>query len=53
MTNKLLAEERHALLDKNIALREIMGQIKDEVNQVKQNVQSNIDKLIMPIIKTI
>jgi PAS domain S-box-containing protein len=48
--NELLAQERHALLDKNIALKEILGQIKDEANQVKQNVQANIDKLIMPIV---
>jgi len=49
-TNELLAQERHALLDKNIALKEVLGQIKDEVNQVKQNMQSNIDKLILPIL---
>gem|GEM_PF-2412923 len=49
-SNELLAQERHALLDKNIALKEVLGQIKDETNQVKQNVQSNIDKLILPIL---
>jgi DNA-binding NarL/FixJ family response regulator len=49
-TNELLAQERHALLDKNIALKEILTQIKDDANQVKQNVQANIDKLIMPIV---
>jgi PAS domain S-box-containing protein len=49
-TNELLAQERHALLDKNIALKEVLGQSKDEANQVKQNVQSNIDKLILPIL---
>ena len=48
--NKLLAEKHQALVDKNIALKEILGQIKDEANQVKQNVQSNIDKLILPIL---
>ncbi|MCX6831751.1 MAG: PAS domain S-box protein [candidate division Zixibacteria bacterium] len=48
--NELLAQERHALLDKNIALKEILGQSKDEADQVKQNVQSNIDKLILPIL---
>jgi PAS domain S-box-containing protein len=49
-TNELLAQERHALLDKNIALKEILGQSKDEADQVKRNVQSNIDKLILPIL---
>jgi PAS domain S-box-containing protein len=48
--NELLAQERHALLDKNIALKEILTQFKDDANQVKQNVQANIDKLIMPIV---
>ena len=48
--NELLAQERHALLDKNIALKEILGQSKDEANQIKQNMQSNIDKLILPIL---
>jgi PAS domain S-box-containing protein len=49
-TNELLEQERHALLDKNIALKEILGQSKDEADQVKRNVQSNIDKLILPIL---
>lgn len=49
-TNELLARERHALLDKNIALKEILGQSKDEANQVRLSMQSNIDKLILPIL---
>jgi DNA-binding CsgD family transcriptional regulator len=49
--NEQLEEDRRALLDKNVALREVLSQIKDEVNQVRQNMQSNIEKLIMPILR--
>jgi DNA-binding CsgD family transcriptional regulator len=48
--NEQLEADRHALVDKNVALREVLSQIKDEVNLVRQNMQSNIDKLIMPIL---
>ena len=49
--NEQLDADRLALVDKNVALREVLSQIKDEVNQVRQNMQSNIDKLIMPILR--
>jgi hypothetical protein len=49
--NESLREERKALVEKNIALRVISDQIKDEVNQVKQNLQSNIDMVVMPVLR--
>jgi PAS domain S-box-containing protein len=48
--NESLALERHALLDKNTTLKEVLAQIKDEADQVKRNVQSNIDRFILPIL---
>jgi PAS domain S-box-containing protein len=49
-TNEQLVNERHALTEANIALKVVLEQIKQEVNQVRQSQQANIDKLILPII---
>ncbi|TFH65206.1 MAG: PAS domain S-box protein, partial [Candidatus Zixiibacteriota bacterium] len=49
-TNELLVQEHQALNEKNIALKEVLSQINDEVDQVKQNLRSNVDKFILPIL---
>ena len=46
--NELLEHERKALVEKNIALRELMNQIKEDSSRVNQNIQSNIDRLVVP-----
>ncbi len=45
-----LERDSQALKEKNITLKEVLTQIQDEVDQVKQNIQSNISKLVIPVL---
>ena len=45
-----LEAERLALREKNVALREILGLIEEEKNQIVRQVQSNIDRIAMPLL---
>lgn len=49
-TTEQLEIEREALERKNIALREILGQIEAEKNTLKQQVTTNVEQAILPII---
>jgi len=40
-----------ALEQKNIALREIIAQIEVEKNKIKEDILSNVDEILMPILK--
>jgi len=46
-----LKEQNQLLEEKNIALREVMTQIKEEKDRLTKQVQSNFDKLAFPIIE--
>ncbi|MDP6923645.1 MAG: PAS domain-containing protein [Candidatus Scalindua sp.] len=48
---KILQEQKEALEQKNIALNEILGQIEIEKKQIKDNVISNVENLLLPIIQ--
>ena len=52
-TNRQLDAEREALREKNIALREVLSQIEDEKKQLQRQVQSNVDRILMPIIQSL
>ena len=45
-----LNKQKTALERKNIALREVIGQIEFEKNKIKGNILSNVDELIMPLL---
>jgi PAS domain S-box-containing protein len=49
-TTQQLEIEREALERKNVALREILGQIETEKNTLKRQVTSNVEQAIIPII---
>ncbi len=48
---KILHEQKEALEQKNIALSEILGQIEIEKKQIKDNVITNAENLLLPIIQ--
>ncbi|MBN1211003.1 MAG: PAS domain-containing protein [candidate division Zixibacteria bacterium] len=48
-----LKEERSALHEKNIALREILGHIEEEKLQISRQMKANIERVVMPVIKTL
>ena len=45
--------QKTAVEQKNIALREIIGQIEVEKNNIKEDVSNNVNELIIPIIKNL
>ncbi|MBK7091752.1 MAG: PAS domain S-box protein [bacterium] len=49
--NERLRLEHLELKDKNIALKVILSQIQQEANEVKSHVNSNVEKLIIPVIE--
>ena len=48
---EMLQEQKKALVQKNIALSEILGQIELEKKQIKDNVLANAENLLLPIIQ--
>lgn len=48
-----LRKQKEALEQKNIALREIIGQVEIEKNMIKDNVRASIDKMLIPIAEKI
>jgi DNA-binding CsgD family transcriptional regulator len=46
-----LSIEREALEAKNIALREVLGQIEDEKKALKLQIAANVDRVIIPAIQ--
>jgi PAS domain S-box-containing protein len=48
-----LEEERKRLIDTNIALREVLGQIDAEKKETKRRIQASIDRLVLPILHTL
>ncbi|GAI32388.1 unnamed protein product, partial [marine sediment metagenome] len=52
-TNEELRVEREALRQKNIALQEILNQIEAGKRQMASQIQSNVDRIILPILDTL
>jgi PAS domain S-box-containing protein len=46
-----LEKQKSSLEDKNVALREVIGQIELEKCKIKENISSNIEELIIPILR--
>jgi PAS domain S-box-containing protein len=51
--NDRLEVEQTALREKNVALKELMNQIDSEKNLIKMQIQSNIDRIAIPILRTL
>ncbi|MBN1212627.1 MAG: PAS domain S-box protein [candidate division Zixibacteria bacterium] len=47
---KKLEEDQQALTEKNVALREVLNQIEDEKKQIQSQIQSNVEKILLPMI---
>ena len=47
---KDLEAERQALRNKNIALREVLGRIQEEKEEIGARIQANVDNIIMPVL---
>jgi PAS domain S-box-containing protein len=53
LVNERLEAEQNALTEKNIALKEVLSQIESEKTQIRQQMQANADKIILPLVRTI
>ena len=49
--NEKLAAEQDTLTKKNIALKEVLAQIDHEKRQTATQIQSNVDRIVMPLLK--
>ena len=49
-TNKQLIVERKALQETNAALRTVLTRIEEEKKSIYKNIQSNVEKILMPIL---
>jgi len=49
-TNKQLTVERQALQETNAALRTVLTRIEEEKQNIYKNMQSNVEKILMPIL---
>lgn len=49
-TNKQLVLERKALQDANVALRSVLSRIEEEKKEIYKDLQSNVDKILIPIL---
>ncbi len=45
--------ERKALEAKNIALKEVLGQIEQEKRQMADNIQRNVDRIVLPLVQSL
>ena len=51
--NKQLTLERKALQETNAALRAVLARIEEEKKDTQKNIQSNIEKILMPILNAL
>jgi len=49
-TNQQLRVERQALQEANTALRSVLARIEEEKRDIKRQIQSNVEKVLMPMI---
>ena len=52
-TNKQLTVERTALQETNTALRAVLARSEEEKQEIYKNVQSNVEKVLMPILNAL
>lgn len=52
-TNQQLRSDQKTLRDKNIALRELLGQIDREKEVIERHIQANIDNVVTPIVRAL
>jgi PAS domain S-box-containing protein len=52
-TNAKLEAEQAALTEKNIALKEVLAQIEGEKDNIRKHLQTNVDRVLMPVIRTL
>ena len=50
---KKLSEQNIQLQEKNIALRQVMEQVSAEKEQMKHNIQANVDQLLLPLLENV
>ena len=48
--NRQLALEREALQESNTALRTVLARIEQEKQEIRQDIKTNVDKILMPIL---
>ncbi len=51
--NEALEVERELLNQKNIAMREVLDQIEEGKKQMASDIQSNINRIVLPILKSL
>jgi hypothetical protein len=49
-TNRQLTVERKALQEANIALRTVLSRIEEEKRDIQRDIESNVEKVLMPIV---
>jgi len=49
-TNRQLALEREALRESNTALRTVLARIEQEKQEIRRDVRTNVDRVLMPIV---
>ena len=52
-TNDRLEAKQAALVEKNIALKEVLSQIEHEKKRTGLQLQGNVDRIVMPIVQTL
>ena len=50
-SRRKLKEQNQQLKEKNIALREVMGQLRDEKVDLEKRVLTNVENLLLPLVK--
>jgi DNA-binding CsgD family transcriptional regulator len=51
LTDSKLRDEQQLLRDKNTALREVLKQIEDDKRHITLQVQTNVDRVVAPILR--
>ena len=52
-TNRLLALEREALQEANTALRTVLARIEQEKQEIRRDIKTNVEKILMPILNAL
>jgi PAS domain S-box-containing protein len=51
--NEKLRKDQRSLHEKNVALREVLGQLDKEKKVIEEQIQENIIKVVMPLVRSI
>lgn len=52
-SESVLEEQRKALQDKNMALREIIAQVENEKNKIREEITTNLERIVLPTLDKI